>query len=125
MAKIGIKIPNGERLELRYSVWSGVLKGYLGKERVVEIAPSAKKVTPDGKIMGRSYGELLKDVGCCAKDAKEGTVSFNVGEHLVEIESQLVEVEGVLKIPLQWIGYAQCEIIIRLDGKQVLKHYFF
>jgi hypothetical protein len=108
-------------------MWAGILRVYHGGERVAEIIPSAEQVTPSGKVWGKSYARWIKEAGFAQEEAGEGAASFKVGKHRVEIDSRLVEVEGIWSIfraPLNIIGYAQCEIVVRVDGIPVFKRRF-
>lgn len=128
MSKVWIRLPNDERLQLRYSVWTGVL-GVYHEKRMPGPTPGEKalekvmEIVPGGEVMGTSYADILKEADLFAGGA-QGKASFQIGKHGIEIESHLhpVRIAGILPVPSS--VYQQCEVIGRVDGTQVLQRRF-
>lgn len=123
MPKEWISLPDGEKLELRISRVTGVLRAYYKKELVAELIPCLRELRDDGKVLGKDFGQWMKEAGLAQEDAAVGTVTFNAGKSQVVIDSRFVEVTGgwsifnfLFNIIGYVIGYAPVEINVKGSG---------
>jgi len=118
--KIWVKLPNNEKVQLRYFLHTGNLKVYHQDKQIVEVAPKSKaSLLP-------SHSSILKAWSWIEKNASEGTAEFNIGENHIEISSRLCDVAASwwgFKLLSKIISliYQQCEVIVKVNGEQVFR----
>jgi hypothetical protein len=125
MLRAWIRLPNDERLHLRRSVWTGVLRVYhekrvpgptLGEKTLVKVMEMA----PAGQALGKSWADWLRKADLFTGEA-EGRARFQIGEVRIEIEFRFAE--GV--VPLLYYIYQPCELIVHVDGMPAVRRRFF
>ncbi|MFW0859355.1 MAG: hypothetical protein AAGB97_04125 [Dehalococcoidia bacterium] len=124
MPKEWISLPDGEKIELRISRVTGILRAYYKKELVAELVPCIRELRHDGKVLGKDFAHSMKEAGLAQEDAAVGAVTFNAGKHEIVMASRFVEVTGrwsIFNFLFNIIGYAPLEINVKGSGIPDLK----